>query len=64
MGHQLADSKAASEEQAGQEKPDPDTCRRLLTRLRRSKSGWVKAHMGILRNEAADVLAKNVVEGV
>ena len=26
--------------------------------------GWVKAHMGILRNEAADVLAKNAAEGV
>ena len=25
---------------------------------------WVKAHMGILRNEAADVLAKNAAEGV
>ena len=28
------------------------------------KLGWVKAHMGILRNEAADVLAKNTAEGV
>ena len=26
--------------------------------------GWVKAHMGILRNEAADVLVKNAAEGV
>ena len=28
------------------------------------KLGWVKTHMGILRNEAADVLAKNASEGV
>ena len=26
--------------------------------------GWVKAHMGILRNEAADVLAKKAAEVV
>ena len=26
--------------------------------------GWVKAHMGILCNEAADVLAKQAAEGV
>ena len=28
------------------------------------KLGWVKAHMGILGNEAVDVLAKNAAEGV
>ena len=28
------------------------------------KLGWVKAYMGILENEAADVLAKDTVEGV
>ena len=26
------------------------------------KMGWVKAHMGILDNEAADVLAKQAAE--
>ena len=26
--------------------------------------GWVKAHMGILENETADVLAKQAAEGV
>ena len=31
---------------------------------REVKTGWVKAHMGILRNEAADVLAKQATEGV
>ena len=28
------------------------------------KLGWVNAHMGILGNEAAYVLAKNAAEGV
>ena len=28
------------------------------------KLGWVKAHMGILSNEAADVIAKITMEGV
>ena len=28
------------------------------------KLGWAKAHMGILGNQAADVVAKNAVEGV
>ena len=39
-----------------------------MQRLKRGggevKIGWVKAHMGILRNEAADMLAKNAAEGV
>ena len=26
--------------------------------------GWLKAHMGMLGNEAADVLPKNAAEGV
>ena len=67
----LAHSKAAisAVKRAGKKRPDPDTCRRLLTRLRRlkreggSQLGWVKAHMGFVGNDAADVLAKNAAEG-
>ena len=69
----LADSKAAIaavKRQGGQEKPGPEHLQEVVNEKRSGKGeggvrlGWVKAHMGILESEAADVFAKQAAEGV